>query len=69
MTEMQQTLDKLLVRQLETMTDSQFLGFTAMMFGNNEGPLAEYTASRLDMIALKVGAEEAKEALDDGRQG
>ena len=58
--EQQKATEMLLVKQLETMTDSQFLGFFAMMTDRDDSPLARYSARRLDMIALHLGADEAK---------
>jgi hypothetical protein len=42
------------------MTDSQFLGFFAMMADRDNSPLAHYSARRMDMIALHLSADEAK---------
>ena len=59
--EKQKVTEMLLVKQLETMDDSQFLGFFAMMTDKDDSPLARYSARRLDMIALHLGAKEASD--------
>lgn len=46
--------ERLLVKALEGLRDSQFLGWTAMMFQEQDGVLFDYCAKRLDLIALYV---------------
>jgi hypothetical protein len=46
--------ERLLVKALEGLRDSQFLGWTAMMFQEQGGVLLDYCAKRLDLIALYV---------------
>jgi hypothetical protein len=52
--EAQKANERLLVKALEGLRDSQFLGWTAMMFQEQGGALSDYCAKRLDLIALYV---------------
>lgn len=52
--EAQKANELLLVRALEGLRDSQFLGWAAMMFQEHDGALSDYCAKRLDLIAMYV---------------
>ena len=52
--EAQKANELLLVRALEGLRDSQFLGWVAMMFQEQDGALSGYCAKRLDLIAMYV---------------
>lgn len=49
---------KLLVKQLELMTDAQFVAYVAMMGADSDNPLSDYIARRLDRVALILEAQE-----------
>lgn len=56
---------RLIVEQLRSMSDSQFLGYMAMMMGaDSENPMTAYMAKRLDMIAVTLAADEARRSND-----
>ena len=61
MSELYETNSKLIAKQLATFTDSQFLGYVAMLADSTNDPLMRYIAQRIDMVALRLSAEEAKE--------
>lgn len=50
---------KLLVKQLELMTDSQFVAYVAMIGADSDNPFNDYIARRLDRVALILEAQEA----------
>ena len=51
-------IEQMVVEGLKTLTDSQFLGFVALMIQDQDGPTFDYIARRVDMIALRIQAEE-----------
>lgn len=55
---MQKAMEAMTITGLETLSDSQFLGFVAMFLQSADGKLADYMAKRVDMIALRIQAEE-----------
>ena len=61
MTEFQKMLESMMLKGLDTLSDSQFLGFVAMWIQDSNGALPDYIARRVDMIALKIQAEEVGE--------
>ena len=61
MSELYETNSKLRAKWLATLTDSQFLGYVAMLVDSTDDKLMHYIAQRIDMIALRLSAEEAKE--------
>ena len=70
MTEKQKVVETLLVRSLDMLTDSQFVAYVALTSQGeetNDSPLCAYVAKRLDMIALYLTAEEAKDGACDAR--
>ena len=55
----------LIVEQLRSMSDSQFLGYIAMVTGaDSENPMTAYMAKRLDMIAVTLAADEVRRSDD-----
>lgn len=59
MKESERMTARLLVKQLELMTDSQFVAYVAMMGADSDNPLSDYIARRLDRAALILEAQEA----------
>ena len=59
MTEFQKAMEQMVVDRLSQLSDSQFLGFIAMSMQDNGGVMSDYAARRIDMIALRIQAEEA----------
>jgi len=58
MSEIQKVMEAMTITGLETLSDSQFLGFVAMFLQSVNGELVDYMAKRVDMIALRIQAEE-----------
>lgn len=52
---------KLLVNQLELMSDSQFVAYVAMICADSDNPLNDYIARRLDRVALILEAQDVAE--------
>lgn len=57
MSEIDKANAKLFISALETLRDSQFLGWLAMSMQERSDPLTDYCAKRLDLIALRVAAD------------
>jgi hypothetical protein len=60
-TEFYKALEAMTIKGLDTLSDSQFLGFVAMQLQESKGALPDYMAKRVDMIALRIQAEEVGE--------
>lgn len=59
MRESERMTAKLLVKQLELMSDSQFVAYVAMIGADSDNHLNDYIARRLDRVALILEAQEA----------
>ena len=58
MKESERMTAKLLINQLELMTDSQFVAYVAMIGADSDNPLNDYIARRLDRVALILEAQD-----------
>lgn len=64
MTEFYKALEVMTIKGLDTLSDSQFLAFVAMQLQESKGALPDYMAKRVDMIALRIQAEEVGHDAD-----
>ena len=60
-TEFSKANERIFIKAMSEMTDSQFLAWTAMAIDANGDSFNRMIAARLDRIALLVGANEAIE--------
>lgn len=65
MKEHEKATARLIVEQLRSMSDSQFLGYVATLTDSDaDNPMTAYMAKRLDLIAVTLAADEARRSND-----